>query len=232
MLQNPIYNGPCNDISFSLYNEIVLFEHQSTLCPNMSLRGLYYIFHILQVRLQDDMNKGKIFSRSKIQISRIHYYVIYNGEERAEERFDLNLTDEESDLQVVAHVININPGYNEDLKEKCKALRDYAAFVDMVRYNKERGMNYDEAVNDAVDVCIAQDILREILLECRAEVGFMKSLIELVDEWEEKHKEYEIASSMYQELVRQGNSPEKVYETLERGGISKIVVEALKEENS
>lgn len=41
-LDDVIYMGMKNDISFLLDGRMGLFEHQSTLNPNMPLRGLFY----------------------------------------------------------------------------------------------------------------------------------------------------------------------------------------------
>ena len=42
-LDSAIYMGMKNDISFILMSEISLYEHQSSINPNMPLRDLLYI---------------------------------------------------------------------------------------------------------------------------------------------------------------------------------------------
>ena len=58
---------------------------------------------------------------------------------------------------------------NEQIKEKCPALKQYMQYVDMVReYNNE--MSLKDAVIKAVDECIRKNILREFLISQKAEV--------------------------------------------------------------
>ena len=66
--------------------------------------------------------------------------------------------------------ININLGHNRRLMEKCKALKEYAQFIAIIRENIAVGMIFEDAVENAVDVCIKKGILSEILRKNRAEV--------------------------------------------------------------
>ena len=42
-IEDTVYMGMKNDLSFIIDDEIYLFEHQSTYNPNMPLRGLFYL---------------------------------------------------------------------------------------------------------------------------------------------------------------------------------------------
>ena len=53
--------------------------------------------------------------------------------------------------------------------EKCKALKEYAQFIAIIRENIAVGMIFEDAVENAVDVCIKKGILSEILRKNRAE---------------------------------------------------------------
>ena len=48
-LENAIYLGRKNDISFVIYGKLNLYEHQSTINPNMPLRSLLYITSIYSI---------------------------------------------------------------------------------------------------------------------------------------------------------------------------------------
>ena len=71
--------------------------------------------------------------------------------------------------KVMCTVYNINPGNNEDLKKRSQTLREYMIFVGYVNENlakaKKSGKDYETAIRDAVNRCIAEDILKEFLLE-------------------------------------------------------------------
>ena len=42
-LENAIYMEMKNDVSFVLYDQLLLYEHQSTKNPNIPLRNLFYV---------------------------------------------------------------------------------------------------------------------------------------------------------------------------------------------
>lgn len=60
-------------------------------------------------------------------------------------------------------------GMNEELKEKCPALREYVIYVEKVR-NYAKSMPLKEAVERAIEECIRDDVLRDFLLKQKAEV--------------------------------------------------------------
>ena len=66
-------------------------------------------------------------------------------------------------------VFNINPGYNEELMQSCRTLREYSEYVAKVReYHKTLPLNH--AVQRAVDTCIENGVLKKFLKEHKAEV--------------------------------------------------------------
>lgn len=100
--------------------------------------------------------------------------MFYNGTEERPEREELCLSrlysveEEEIWLELKVVVLNINMGHNKELMEACRTLWEYAEYVRRVRqYRKE--MSIEEAVERAITECIAEGILREFLIENRAE---------------------------------------------------------------
>lgn len=54
--------------------------------------------------------------------------------------------------------------------ERCKTLKEYAQFVAEIRRNLSYGMKAQEAVEEAVEKCIQNDILAGILRKNRGEI--------------------------------------------------------------
>ena len=73
-------------------------------------------------------------------------------------------------LECETVMLNINYGHNRALMEKCRRLKEYSVFVNTVRENLKRPLPLREAVSSAVDTCIENNVLRDILLEQKAEV--------------------------------------------------------------
>ncbi|MCM1026738.1 MAG: hypothetical protein NC432_09895 [Roseburia sp.] len=72
-------------------------------------------------------------------------------------------------LELRVQVWNINPGYNEPLKEQCLPLKEYMQYVECVR-EKAKVMPVKDAVPLAVDQCIREGILSHFLRQNKAEV--------------------------------------------------------------
>ena len=81
---------------------------------------------------------------------------------------------EEGKFEWTAKMININTGNNNSLISKCKVLKEYVILTTRMReyISKYSGKDFsdEEAVKMAVDECINEDVLREFLLENKAEV--------------------------------------------------------------
>ena len=171
MLDNAIYMGMQNDISFLIMNEVNLYEHQSTYNLNMPPRDLFYVAELLQVYVKDQ----SLYSSKLIKLPTPHFVVFYNGvEEKPEKRilrlseaFEVQTDDPELELKVT--ILNINPEMNEDLKEKCPVLKQYTQYVEQVRCNSA-DMPLEQAVEAAIEYCIRHNILKEFLSKQKAEV--------------------------------------------------------------
>ncbi|MGN0327729.1 MAG: hypothetical protein ACI4D4_01985, partial [Lachnospira sp.] len=66
--------------------------------------------------------------------------------------------------------VNINAGHNIKLMQSCKKLQDYSTFIGYVREYSEESEDIRSAINKAIDRCINEDVLRDILVNQRAEV--------------------------------------------------------------
>lgn len=184
-LENAIFMKMKNDISFLIGCDMFLYEHQSTYCPNMPLRGLLYLTDLYKKQIRD-IDLG---IRKRIMIPTPHYIIFYNGTERCEEEFLQRLSDSyENDkngcLELAVRTLNINHGHNKELMDKCKPLSDYSYFIAEIRKNLKT-MSMEQAVAAAVDTCIKEDILQDFLLEQKAEVIAM-SIYEYNEEYVKK----------------------------------------------
>lgn len=89
-------------------------------------------------------------------------------------------------LECTALVLNVNYGHNKDLMERCKTLKEYAQFVAEIRRNLSYGMKAQEAVEEAVEKCIQNDILAGILRKNRGEI-----VDSILTEWDEdEYRDY------------------------------------------
>lgn len=144
-IENAVYVMMKNDLAFILAGTINMYEHQSTYNANMPLRFLIYLVQEYQNLLEQ---AEQILNLSDAFISR----------------------EREADLELRVRMLNINYGYNRELMEKCRVLKEYAMFVDISRQYIEQGLPRQDAVEDAIQYCIEQKILAETLTKYRAEV--------------------------------------------------------------
>ena len=162
-IENVIYLTMRNDVSFLVDSQMTLFEQQSTFNPNMPLRGLMYFAQLYQMHLS--RQRRHLFRSSIVKIPNPQFIVLYNGTRETDDKEFLKLSDafEKEDksgrYEWTAELININPNHNQVLQKKCKPLYDYVRYVSRVKENKKKGMSLREAVDDAIEWAIKEDLL-------------------------------------------------------------------------
>ena len=170
-LENAIYLGMQNDLSFLIDSRMYLYEHQSTLNPNMPLRFLFYVTDLYSSLTRD----ANLYGTKRISIPQPRFLVFYNGRQKMPDRMTVKLSElyhkgeAPFELELEATILNINVGCNRELMDACKTLADYARYTQRVRdYAEEMPLN--QAVERAVTECIREGILEEFLRENRSEV--------------------------------------------------------------
>ena len=174
-----------NDSAFVVDASLSIYEHQSTVCPNMPIRSLIYFTAILSDMLSGRGGDGKerklgrnLYGRKLIKIPVPHFIVFYNGEENQPDVQELKLSDsyekhtDDPKLELTCMVYNINNGKNPHIRESCKWLDEYMIFVNKVR-EFHCGRTDEDLVIDiemAIDYCIEHNILKEFLISRRNEV--------------------------------------------------------------
>lgn len=173
-LENAIYMNVKNDVSCMIDMRMNLYEHQSSVNPNLPLRDLFYVSRLYQGLVVEK----NLYSSKLIKIPTPKFITFYNGIAKQPEVKIIKLSDafeireEEVSLELVTVQLNINPGYNEELKKKCPSLYEYMLYVEQVReYRKTLSIN--EAVEAAVTKCIKENILADFLRKNRSEVVHM-----------------------------------------------------------
>ena len=173
-IDDVIYVTMKNDLSFLINSEMHLFEQQSTVNPNMPLRGLLYFAQLYQKEVAK--RKLDIFGRSRIKIPSPKFVVFYNGTQEQDDIVKYRLSDlfEVSDssgeFEWTATVININKNHNESLQKKCESLYHYCVFVDRVKANLDKKMEPEDAINEAVDFAIKGNFLDGYFKEQRMNI--------------------------------------------------------------
>ena len=169
-LENAVYMNYKNDISFVFDFELMLYEHQSTVNPNMPLRDLIYVTEVLQGL----SSKEDLYGSRLIRLPAARFVICYNGTDFQPKQHRLRLSDaffkkrESPELELTVTVYNINWGYNQELMSACRLLEEYAQYVDRVR-QFAKTMPFEKAVEAAVEYCIKHDILADFLIKNRAE---------------------------------------------------------------
>lgn len=172
-IDDVIYIDMKNDVAFILDSEMNLWEHQSTYNPNMPLRGLLYFGKLYDKYVIDTYRD--IYRNKLVTLPTPKYIVFYNGEEErpAVEKLKLSNAfmkkDDSVDFEWTATVINLNHPQIDPNLLACKVLAEYIIFVKKVQTYKYSA-NLTEAINKAVDECIKDGILKDILLRHKAEV--------------------------------------------------------------
>ena len=86
-----------------------------------------------------------------------------------------------------------------DLLEKCRRLEEYSEFVSRIHDALGRGMSLKHAIETAMDSCIEEGILKDVLIRQKTEVMHM-----LLTEFDEKKYKRSIYQDGYEDGVREG----------------------------
>ena len=227
-LDNAIYISRKNDLAFLLAGSINMYEHQSTLNPNMPVRFLIYLAQEYQL-LVESTDKS-LYGSEMIPLPTPQCVVFYNGTADTPDEYELRLSsafsnqDVEPAVEVVVKVININYGHNEYLMQGCGMLSQYAQFVAATREYANKYNNREEAMNAAIEYCIAHGILEDILRKHRSQV-----LGSLLEEFDEKKYARTLRAEGYEAGRTDGFTEGEQY-GLEQGK-NKLLVKLVKDGN-
>jgi len=155
-LENVLFMGRINDISFEIGGKLVLLvEHQSTIGANMALRLLLYMSRLFEKMFR----KKSLYSGKQIKIPKPEFYVLYNGTAPCPDQEIIKLSDafekvellglpekEIPSLELSVRVININEGRNMEIASRCRKLAEYSAFIAKVRSYKNELGSLEEAM--------------------------------------------------------------------------------------
>ena len=194
-LKGGVYMKYKNDASFVFGQDLYMFEQQSSRNPNMPLRFLHYLSDVYrQMYTNSDLHRSTLL---KIPVP--HFVTFYNGKQPLAAESILRLSDmyekkiDYPELELMVKVININTANNEGNKSrtfnsnindnsnmhtysyeflsKCETLKDYMTFVNKVRVKTDvEKIDIRTAVTEAVDECIAENVLSDFLKNHREEV--------------------------------------------------------------
>lgn len=199
-LENAIYMGMKNDLAFILDMNLYLYEHQSTVNPNIPLRDLFYI----AAEYQKLIDRKSLYSSAIQKIPTPGFFVFYNGIEPLEDCCISRLSDAflhtgaEPALELIVTTLNINEGHNCELMQHCRKLKEYAQYVTKVRKYAEQ-LPLEDAVERAVTECIRENILADFLKKNRAEVVAMS-----IFEYDKVEEEKKLRKAEFEAGVEQG----------------------------
>lgn len=130
-IEDAVYMGMKNDLSFILFQVMNIYERQSTYNPNMPVRQLVYAGKLYDKYIQ--RNKLNIYGKKVARLPIPKLVTFYNGTEGKDDEI-LRLSDafepgEEgvgADIEVRVRMININYGQNREILKACRPLMEYA----------------------------------------------------------------------------------------------------------
>ena len=199
-MENAIYMGMKNDLAFILDMNLYLYEHQSTVNPNIPLRDLFYI----AAEYQKLIDRKSLYSSAIQKIPTPGFFCFYNGIEPLEDCCISRLSDAflhtgaEPALELIVTTLNINEGHNCELMQHCRKLKEYAQYVAKVRKYAEQ-LPLEDAVERAVTECIRENILADFLKKNRAEVVAMS-----IFEYDKVEEEKKLRKAEFEAGVEQG----------------------------
>lgn len=177
-LQGNFFSGQKNDISCRIDNKwLILVEHQSSINPNMAFRCLLYVSQLLNnlVTNKDSLYQGELLIFPEPQC-----FVLYDGDDSEPLTKKIRLSDSfhigTGKLELVVTSYNINYGLNQQLLKNCSYLNNYSTLVGKVKQGLRAKLSRRDAIIQAINWCIANNIMAEYLTIKRDEVFSMLDL--------------------------------------------------------
>ena len=173
-IEDAVYLGMRNDVSFIIVNELHLWEHQSTYNPNMPMRFLLYAAKLYEKYIAG--SDYYPYSSVLQPAPRPKCVCFYNGTGNQPERKILRLSEAfggEGDIEVLVTMLNINYGKNSELMAACEPLSEYAWLVEAIRGNQKVMKNLEAAIDAAIEEMPDEFVIKRFLLQNQAEVKGM-----------------------------------------------------------
>lgn len=173
-LESVVYVVMKNDLAFLIAGVLNLYEHQSTLNPNLPVRFFIYLAQEYQMLVEKAAES--LYGTKQIRLPAPHCVVFYNGDHDIPEEQTLRLSDAfdglsgEAEVELKVKLLNINYGHNRKLIEQCRMLAEYSEFVAISKRFVADCPDRHAALNDAIAYCIENHILEEFLRKYRQEV--------------------------------------------------------------
>ncbi|MCI9535304.1 MAG: hypothetical protein HFG53_10995 [Lachnospiraceae bacterium] len=173
-MEDAVYMGMKNDISFILCHVMNVYEQQSTYNRNMPVRQLMYAAKLYDKYIQQ--KKLNLYGKKLVRLPVPKLVAFYNGTEGENDQI-LKLSDAfiqagnpaQADIEAKVRMVNINYGKNESLLSSCRPLEEYAWLVWQIREN-QRTMGIEDAVDKAIQDMPENFEIQEFLIGHRAEV--------------------------------------------------------------
>ena len=228
-MEDILYMGMKNDMSFLITDTANMYEQQSTYNPNMPVRKLMYAARLYDRYIH--VNRLNIYSTKQTRLPAPKLVTFYNGmEEREDDILELKdafLTEDgkpaetESDIQVRVRMININYGKNKELMGACRPLSEYAWFIAEIRRNNQ-GMDIETAVDSALEAMPEEFGLKKFLVANKAEVKQMciteyneaETMEQFREEGREEGEILRLIKMVYKKMLK-GRTNEEIAEEVE-----------------
>jgi len=229
-----------NDLAFVVRGRaMVVGEHMSSPYANMPVRFLMYTGQLYEKWIKMKGEEKFLYGSKLYKIPTPEFVVFYNGTITRPEKETLYLSSafevasdkELGSLELEVPVYNINKGMNEELFKKCPKLKQYAEFIAKVREFNKQYDDYTQAVREATNYCIANNILSDFLREQGGKIVSILTTEFDLDAakrvWGEEEREDE-RIKFAQRLLRR-NRP--VDEIMEDTGLPRSIIETLRNNN-
>jgi len=205
-----------NDLAFVVRGKVMIIgEHMSTPYVNMPLRVLMYTGQLYEKWIKIRGEEKFVYGNTLYKIPTPEFVVFYNGEAIKPEKEILSLSSafayvgdkDLGKLELEVPVYNINKGMNEELFKKSPNLRQYSEFIAKLRELNKLYRDYTQAIREAVNHCIVNNILADFL---REQGGKIVSILAV-------EYDLEIAKRVYGEELLEERNIEIARKLLKRG---------------
>ena len=178
-LQGNFFSDRKNEIACRAGKNLFIFvENHTYINPNIAFRFIGYLAQILKNLA---VNKESNTTENEFSLPSPHCCIFYYSDKNDPITKKIKLSDSfinsgSDSVELAITAYNINPEVNQPLFANCRHLHDYGRLIDKIKEGIAGGLDNQSAISNAIEFCLANDVMKNYLEKNQEEVSNMLAL--------------------------------------------------------
>ena len=178
-LQGNFFSDRKNEIACRAgKNLFIIVDNHTFINQNIAFRFIGYLAQVLK---NLNVNEESNTTENKFSLPSPHCCIFYYGNKSDPITKTIKLSDSfingtGDSIELIITAYNINPEAKQPLFVNCRHLHDYGRLIDKIKKGITGGLNSQTAISNAIEFCLANDVMRNYLEKNQEEFFNMLAL--------------------------------------------------------